>query len=140
MAADQCPEDPWETQLKPIKLDVAKLLCPSRHHLPTLLFSANLITEDEEERFNKLKSTETDTNIALGILDVLSKQGPTSFDRFCQVLLKTKDDTLAGVEKRLRPYLYTSQRQTAAEVAGPKHPDQTQGGVAIDLQSGAAWN
>ena len=102
MATDtETGRDPkWESQLKPILVSVAEQLCPRKNLLPSRLFSADLISENEEERLTK--SNKTETELALDILALLRKQCSGSFDKFCQVLLETKDPTLRGVEKRLR--------------------------------------
>ena len=95
-------KDPkWETVLKPRLVEVAEVLCPLRNRLPSRLYSKNLISSDEEERFTK--STKEDTDLALEILQVLRKQGPGSFDKFCDVLLATKDTTLHDLERIFRP-------------------------------------
>ena len=103
MATDtETGRDPkWESQLKPITLWVAEQLSPRQNFLPSRLFSANLISENEEQRL--IKSNKTETELALDILTLLRRQCSGSFDKFCQVLLETKDHTLRGVEQRLRP-------------------------------------
>ena len=92
----------WESRLKPQLMSVAEQLSPRRNLLSSRLFSANLISENEEERLSK--SDKTETELALEILALLRKQTCGSFDTFCKVLLQTKDPTLREVEKHLRSY------------------------------------
>ena len=94
----------WEKQLKPHKLQVAKQLSSRRHHLFTLLFSKGLLNGDEEDQFNR--STKSETDLALDIFAVLRNQSIGWFDKFCEVLLDTKDEALGDVEKLLRPHHY----------------------------------
>ena len=91
----------WELQLKPHLLPVAEQLRPSRHQLPTRLYSKSLIKRDEEQKFQN--STKTETDLALEILTVLRHQCVGSFDQFCDVLLEVGDESLCDVEKLLRP-------------------------------------
>ena len=70
--------------LKPQLVSVAEVLCPLRNRLPPRLYSRDLINGDEEERFTE--STKSETDLALEILAVVRKQGPGSFDKFCEVL------------------------------------------------------
>ena len=106
----------WDIRLKPKLVEVAKMLSPRRNRLPARLFSENLINEDELERFTN--SDKLDTDLALDILIVLRKQVEGSFDKFCDVLLEVKDETLNAVEKSLRP-----NRQTSIE---SKHLERNQ--------------
>ena len=92
----------WESQLRPQLLSVAERLRPRRNLLPARLYSALLISEDDEERLNA--SDKTETELALDILSLLRKQCSGSFETFCQVLLETRNPTLCRVEKRLRRY------------------------------------
>ena len=96
----------WDSRLKPKLVKVAEMLSPRRNRLPARLFSENLINEDELERFTN--SDKLDTDLALEILFVLRKEVEGSFDKFCDVLLEVKDETLNGVEKSLRPDRQTS--------------------------------
>ena len=101
MATAAAADSRWETVVKPQLVTVAEQLCPLRNRLPPRLYSKSLINGDEEERFTK--STKSETDLALEILTVLRKQGPGSFDEFCDVLLEPKDEMLDNLERRLRP-------------------------------------
>ncbi len=101
MATDALEDSRWETVLKPQLVEVAGVLRPRRNRLSARLFSRDLISKDEDERFTE--STKVETDLALDILRVLSNQGPGSFDKFCEVLLEVRDGTLRTLEKRLRP-------------------------------------
>ncbi|XP_062509706.1 2' cyclic ADP-D-ribose synthase AbTIR-like isoform X2 [Corticium candelabrum] len=122
----------WEKLLKPFKLRVAKQLCPRRHHLVTLLSSKGLLTEDEEEQFNK--STKSETDLALDVLAVLCKQISGSFDRFCDVLLDTKDKALCDVEKLLRPHCLERTKGVSSDQAGSSGVNST--AVVTDTTDG----
>ena len=89
----------WDSQLRPQLLQVAQQLRPRRHNLVARLYCQRLITDDEEEKF--VKSTTTETDLALDILCVLRRQKVGSFDNFCKVLLEVEQ---IDVEKLLRPY------------------------------------
>ena len=100
--AEALKVDPeWNDKLRPHMLQVAEILNPRRNRLPSLLFSARLLNNNEEEKFSK--STETETDLALGILRVLRSGGPGTFNIFCDVLLKVEDGALQKIEKFLRP-------------------------------------
>ena len=102
MAANETLVDPkWEERLKPYFVSVAKVLNPRRNHLPAELFSASLLSDDEEQRFTASDKSEMD--VALDILHVLRKQPVGSFDKFCDVLLQVDDSGLHDVVKLLRP-------------------------------------
>ena len=92
----------WESQLRPQLLQVAQQLRPLRHRLVARLYSQCLITDDEEEKFRK--STTSETDLAVDILHVLRHEKVGSFDKFCEVLLEVGDGSLYDVEKLLRPY------------------------------------
>ena len=92
----------WDSQLRPQLLQVAQQLRPLRHRLVPRLYSQRLITDDEEEKFRK--STTSETDLAIDILHVLRHQKVGSFDKFCEILLEVGDDSLRAVEKLLRPY------------------------------------
>ena len=102
MDTDTGRDPKWESQLRPQLLSVAEQLRPRRNLLPARLYSALLISEDDEERLNA--SDKTETKLALDILSLLRKQCSGSFETFCQVLLETGDPTLCQVENRLRRY------------------------------------
>ncbi|XP_062508651.1 caspase-2-like [Corticium candelabrum] len=95
------PDPSWEKYLKPKMVKVAEQLCPRRHNLVPRLYAADLINSDEEQEFSL--SQEADTKLALKILRVLRKQGPGSFDKFCDVLRDVEDGSLCDVERVLRP-------------------------------------
>ena len=114
----------WKTCLRPKQVEVARMLCPRQHLLPSRLCSKYLINGDQEESFNNSK--ESETNLALDILAVLRKKGPGSFDKFCDILLEIKDSTLIEVERSLRSYRYSAEirhsaEQSRSQVAAHQH-------------------
>ena len=106
LLVSQMADPKWNTHLRPKQLQVAEMLCPRRNRLAARLGSKCLITRDEEDSF--INSIKSETDLAIDILMVLRRQGEGSFDKFCDVLLETKDDTLMKIEKSLRPHRQTS--------------------------------
>ena len=90
----------WEIKLRPLFTKVAENLFPRRNRLSSLLYSAGLLREKEEEEF--AKSEKAESELAMDILRVLRTQGPGSFNTFCNVLLQVEDGALERVEKFLR--------------------------------------
>ena len=103
----------WETQLRPIYVDVTDQLCPRRHRLPARLYGAGLINRDEEQKLRM--SNKADTELAEEILGILRTQPPGSFDKFCDILKKVNDSTLNEVEKLLRPPKNKSNKESSAK-------------------------
>ena len=90
----------WEVKLRPHFVEVAKNLFPRRNRLSSLLYSAGLLNEEEEEEFSQSKKAESD--LAKDILRIVRTRGPGSFNTFCNVLLRVEDDGVRRVEKFLR--------------------------------------
>ena len=90
----------WEIKLRPHFVEVAENLFPRRNRLSSLLYSAGLLREKEEEEFTKSEKAESD--LAMEILRVLRTHGRGSFNTFCNVLLQVGDGALGRVEKFLR--------------------------------------
>ena len=120
--------DPGWEKMRPHTDTVAKNLFPRRNRLVCKLYSAKLLSEEEDEEFAKTDMPETD--LALNILRVLRKQGPGSLNTFCEVLLKDEDVALRNLEKLIRPGSQDRQRSETREerlreaLCGQSHSSQ----------------
>ena len=122
----------WDKTLRPYMTKVAENLNPRQNRLPSFLFSARLLTIDEEEKFSK--STEAETALALELLRVLMKGGRGTFNKFCDVLLEVKAKALQKMEKFLRPNRQEDiGRHCAAEKSSStdRQYDQGQGAASL---------
>ena len=106
LLVSQMADPKWDKHLRPQQVEVAEMLSPRRNRLIARLGSKGLINVDEEDSF--INSNKPETDLAQDILRVLRRQAKGSFDKFCDVLLEVKDDTLNAVEKSLRPHRQTS--------------------------------